>query len=124
MPEVPGAHFFGDKAYGRGMDAQEKATGSRHEDAPSTARRVGRGAAAAIGGATLSLPVPVMAMGVETEMIAGAKTPDEVLDAVDRIARSNSTAAVDFLEKFTTSTWRARRQRSDALGKLTIVPND
>jgi hypothetical protein len=67
---------------------------------------------------------PVMAMGVETEMIAGAKSPDEVLDAVDRIARSNSTAAVEFLEKFTTSTWRARHQRSDALGKLTIVPND
>lgn len=64
---------------------------------------------------------PVMAMGVQTEMIAGAKSPDEVLDAVDRIARSNSTAAVEFLEKFTTSTWRARRQRSDALGKLTIV---
>src|SRR3954454_13876278 len=69
----------------------------------------------------LSKQEPVMAMRTQTEIIAGAKTPDEVLDALDKIGRSNSTQAVDFLETFTTATWRARHQRSPAVGKLTVI---
>jgi leucyl-tRNA synthetase len=64
---------------------------------------------------------PVMAMGVDQEMIAGADNADEVLDALDKLSKSNSTEAVEVLETFTTDTWRAQRKRSAPLGKLSVV---
>jgi hypothetical protein len=63
---------------------------------------------------------PVSSM-IQTEMVAGAKTPEQVLGALDLIARGNSTVAVDFLNEFTTRTWQAHKRRSRPLGALKVM---
>ena len=63
---------------------------------------------------------PVSSM-IQTEMVAGAKTPEQVLGALDLIARGNSTVAVDFLNEFTTRTWQAQKRRSRPLGALQVM---